>query len=202
MSEALHAFLRSRRSIRRFKKDPISAELLARVIETASYAPSAHNRQPWRFAVVTGKEFRTRLGEAFTKRFRQDASAQNGTTTDVQTRIDRTIRRIAEAPVLVVLCRDETAVDRQPDEATGRIEAVMGTQSVALAGLQLLLAAHAEGLGGTWICWPLFTPAETREALGLPDHWLPEGMLFLGYPDETPDAPARPNLSDICRFYR
>ena len=38
----------------------------------------------------------------------------------------------------------------------------MGTQSVALAGLQLLLAAHAEGLGGTWICWPLFAPDETR----------------------------------------
>jgi coenzyme F420-0:L-glutamate ligase/coenzyme F420-1:gamma-L-glutamate ligase len=67
----------------------------------------------------------------------------------------------------------------------------MGTQSVALAGLQLLLAAHAEGLGGTWICWPLFAPEETRQVLGLPSIWEPQGLLFLGYPLEQPDAPVR-----------
>ena len=79
-------------------------------------------------------------------------------------------------------------------------EALMGTQSVALAGLQLLLAAHAEGLGGTWICWPLFTPDETRRALGLAQEWEPQGMLFLGYPDETPEKPERISLQEVTRF--
>jgi nitroreductase len=76
-------------------------------------------------------------------------------------------------------------------------EALMGTQSVALAGLQILLGAHAEGLGGTWICWPLFAPAETRIALGLSTEWEPQGMLFLGYPFEQPETPIRPPLEEI-----
>jgi coenzyme F420-0:L-glutamate ligase/coenzyme F420-1:gamma-L-glutamate ligase len=76
----------------------------------------------------------------------------------------------------------------------------MGTQSVALAGLQLLLAAHAEGLGGTWICWPLFAPEETRRALDLPSEWEPQGMIFLGYPAEQPEIPRRKAIEEVVRF--
>ena len=68
--------------------------------------------------------------------------------------MERTIRRTNQAPVVVILCRDTTCVNPQPDSQLQEEEVLMGTQSVALAGLQLLLAAHAEGLGGTWICWP------------------------------------------------
>jgi coenzyme F420-0:L-glutamate ligase / coenzyme F420-1:gamma-L-glutamate ligase len=49
----IHNFLRARRSVRRFKTDLIPAPVIQRIIETATYAPSAHNLQPWRFAVVT-----------------------------------------------------------------------------------------------------------------------------------------------------
>jgi nitroreductase len=51
MSEVLHTFLRSRRSIRRFKPDPIPGEMIQRFLENAEYAPSAHNLQPWRFVL-------------------------------------------------------------------------------------------------------------------------------------------------------
>jgi len=64
----------------------------------------------------------------------------------------------------------------------------------------LLLAAHADGLGGSWICWPLYTPDETRRALGLAQDWEPQGMLFLGYADETPETPKRISLQDVTRF--
>jgi nitroreductase len=76
----------------------------------------------------------------------------------------------------------------------------MGTQSVALAGLQLLLAAHAEGLGGTWICWPLFAPEETRQSLDLPSEWEPQAMIFLGYPAEEPEIPGRNSLESIAVY--
>src|SRR5687768_2063471 len=48
----LHNFLRTRRSIRRFKPDPVPASVIEEILTTATYAPSAHNRQPWRFAVL------------------------------------------------------------------------------------------------------------------------------------------------------
>ncbi len=143
----LHAFLRSRRSIRHFKPDPVPPDILQRIIETATYAPSAHNLQPWRFAVLIQAESKVRLAEAITGRFRQDMIADGVPEADIQARVDRTIRRSREAPVIVVLCRDTAQVKSQPDALRRQAEAVMGTQSVSLAGLQLLLAAHAEGLG-------------------------------------------------------
>jgi nitroreductase len=76
----------------------------------------------------------------------------------------------------------------------------MGIQSVAVAGLQLLLSAHAEALGATWICWPLFAVEELSKALDLPSEWKPQGMIFLGYPDEEPSPSSRKPLREIVRY--
>jgi F420 biosynthesis protein FbiB-like protein len=200
MTEELHAFLRSRRSIRRFRLDPVPAAVLQRILETATYAPSAHNKQPWRFVVLTNAEAKSRLAEAITDRFRGDMATDGTPEADIADRVERSRRRMDEAPVVVVLCRDVTQVDPQPDAIRQQAEATMGMQSIGLAGLQLLLAAHAEGLGGTWICWPLFTPEETRRALDLLSEWEPQGMVFLGYPDEQPETPSRKPLSEIVKF--
>ena len=196
----LHAFLRSRRSIRHFKPDTVSINRIQRILETAIYAPSAHNLQPWRFAVITNKAAKARLAEAISTKYRQDMDAAGVPEAEIQARVNRTVRRAGEAPVIVILCRDTTQVKPQADSLLQQKEVLMGTQSVALAGLQLLLAAHAEGLGGTWICWPLYAPDETRRALGLAKEWEPQGMLFLGYPGETPEMPKRNSLQDVTRF--
>jgi len=196
--DELHAFLRSRRSIRRFKPDPVPHASLQRILETGIYAPSAHNLQPWRFAVITSAAAKVHLAEAVTGRFRQDMLAEGISKADIQARVERTVRRTNQAPVIVILCRDTTQVKPQLDLLLQQEEALMATQSVAVAGLQLLLAAHAEGLGGTWICWALFAPEETRRALGLPTAWEPQGMLFLGYPLEQPEAPIRIQQEEIA----
>ena len=197
----LHAFLRSRRSIRHFKPDLIPSDILQRILETAICAPSAHDLQPWRFAVLTRAEAKSHLTEAITARFRQDMAVEGVPEADIQARVKRSLQRACEAPAIVVLCRDTTQVKPQPDTLRQQAaEAMMGTQSVALAGLQLLLAAHAEGLGGTWICWPLFAPAETRCTLELPAEWEPQGMIFLGYPDEAPEMPERTPLQKVVRY--
>ena len=198
--EELHEFLRSRRSIRRFKPDRVSQDCIQRVLETATFAPSAHNLQPWRFAIITSSATKSQLAEAITARFRQDSLIEGVSEADIQARVERTIRRADQAPVIVILCRDIAQVKPQPDFFLQQKEAMMGSQSVALAGLQILLAAHAEGLGGTWICWPLFTPEETRHALGLADNWEPQGMLFLGYPDETPEIPERIPTQEVVKY--
>ncbi len=200
MTDDLHAFLRSRRSIRRFLPDPVPAAVLQRVLETATYAPSAHDKQPWRFVVMKDAEAKSRLVAAITDRFRQDMTADHTPEADIADRVERSRRRMDEAPVVVVLCRDVRQVDPQPDAVRQKAEATMGTQSVALAGLQLLLAAHAEGLGGTWICWPLFAPQETRRALKLPAELEPEAMFFIGYAAEKPKPKELKPLKRVIRF--
>ena len=196
----LHAFLRSRRSIRHFKPDPVPHDCIQRILETTIFAPSAHNLQPWRFVVITSTAAKSRMAEAITARFRQDMIVDGVPIADIQERVERTVRRAGQAPVIIILCRDTTQIKPEQDSVRLQKEALMGTQSVALAGLQLLLAANAEGLGGTWICWPLFTPDETRRALGFAKEWEPEGMIFLGYPDETPEIPGRNSLQEVVRY--
>jgi coenzyme F420-0:L-glutamate ligase/coenzyme F420-1:gamma-L-glutamate ligase len=200
MRDDLHAFLRSRRSIRRFKSDLIPNELVQRILETAIYAPSAHNLQPWRFVVVTSTKDKLNLARNITNKFREDMIADGIPEADIRARVAQTIRRAEEAPVIIVLCREKMRVKPQPDPVRQQVEALMGIQSVAVAGLQLLLAAEVEGLGGTWICWPMFAPSETCHALGLASTWDPQGMIFLGYPAEIPEKPARISLPKVTRY--
>ncbi|MBT7325174.1 MAG: nitroreductase family protein [Anaerolineae bacterium] len=174
-----HHFLRTRRSIRRFKPDPVPATLVERILATATFAPSAHNLQPWRFALIQSNLAREKLGVALTEKMRTDMDAEGADPAQIEKRTEISLRRIAEAPLIILLCRDETAIRKEEPE-----EHTMGIQSVALAGLQLILAAHAEGLGANWICWPLYAQKETIDTLDLPESWLPEAMIFLGYADE------------------
>jgi F420 biosynthesis protein FbiB-like protein len=175
----LHQFLRSRRSIRRFKPDPIPDAMLERILTTATYAPSAHNRQPWRFVMIKNAEVRPRLAKALTDKMRLDMQTEGATEAEIEKRMASSIRRIDEAPVIIILCRDVTDIRINTPE-----ENIMNIQSTALAGLQLLLAAHAEGLGGNWICWPLYAAHETQEVLGLPESWEPQAIIMIGYADE------------------
>lgn len=200
MSSDLHTFLRSRRSVRHYLPQKVPEEVLLRMLETATYAPSAHNRQPWRLVILRSLEGRWRLAEAISNKLKADMVANGATPADIVARVERTIRRTNEAPVVILLCRDVTEVDAQTDTAQKEAEAEMGRQSVAACGLQLLLAAEAEGLSGTWICWPLFAQNETRQALDLPTEWEPQGMLFLGYPTDHPEPPARKPISEIVRY--
>jgi len=200
MSAELHAFLRSRRSVRRFKPEPVPEPVLRRVLETATHAPSAHNDQPWRFALLTGAAPKSALAGAMGSDFRRDLERDGLTTDEIATRLERSRRRIEEAPVVVILCMDMAGMDHYPDEARRQAEHDMALQSTALAGLQLLLAAHAEGLGGVWTCGPLFVPETTRSTLDLPAGWEPQAMLLLGYPAETAREKQLRPLDEVARF--
>src|SRR6266545_4901819 len=68
----LHNFLRTRRSIRRFKADPVPDSVIQNILATATFAPSAHNRQPWRFVVLTTQEIKEHLANAIAKDFERD----------------------------------------------------------------------------------------------------------------------------------
>ena len=193
--------LRTRRSVRRFLPDPVPMELVERALEMAALAPSAHNRQPWRFAVLMNETAKVRLAEQMGAAFRQDLQADGLTQEEIEAQVERSRQRITQAPVANVLCLDLSQGDNYPDPRRQKNEYLMGVQGVAMAGENLLLAAHALGLGGVWMCAPLFAPEAVRRALDLPEVWEPQGLVLLGYPARTPQVRPRFALREVARFY-
>ncbi|MFO7683741.1 MAG: nitroreductase family protein, partial [Chloroflexota bacterium] len=106
VTENIHLFLRTRRSVRRFKSDPVPASTIERILETAIHAPSAHNLQPWRFAVLQGLSARRRLGQALTAKMHADMTATGALQSEIDSRVQRSLCRLEEAPVVILLCRD------------------------------------------------------------------------------------------------
>lgn len=197
---SLQEFLRNRRSVRRFTSRPVDGEVLERILETATWAPSAHNRQPWRFAVLTSQSPKIRLADEMGADFRRDLLADGLEPSEAQKMVARSRRRIIEAPVVILLCQDPTIGDDYPDAARQRAEYIMGLQGVTLAGGTLLLAAHAEGLGGVWVCAPLFAQETVQRALGLRENWEPQGMLLLGYPAKIPPRRLRRPVDEVTLY--
>lgn len=193
----LHNFLRTRRSIRRFKPDPVPDSVIQTILTTATYAPSAHNRQPWHFCVLTDLSVKTRLAEAMAADFQRDLVNDGVAPEKIHAQIKRSKERITSAPVAILLCLDMSEIDSYPDEKRNKAEYMMAVQSVAAAGMQLLLAAHAEGLGGVWACWPLFAQETIQKNLKLPETWEPQGMFFLGYPESIPELRPRKIVENV-----
>ena len=140
------------------------------------------------------------LANAMAQDFERDLISDGLSPDKIQSQIKRSKARITSAPVAILLCLDMSEMDQYSDEERQQAERTMAVQSVAAAGLQLLLAAHAEGLGGVWACWPLFAPEAIRKALGLCENWEPQGMFFMGYPSDIPEARERKALKDTAIF--
>jgi F420 biosynthesis protein FbiB-like protein len=194
------AFLRSRRSVRRFRAKPIPQDVLECILETATWAPSAHNRQPWRFAALVSPQAKSRLAETMGADFHHDLLADGLSEEEAESQVARSRQRITEAPAAILLCLDTNVGDSYPDPRRQWAEALMGAQGVAMAGQNLLLAAQAEGLGGVWMCAPLFAPQTVRAALELPKEWQPQGLILLGYPARIPEARPRRPVAEVTRF--
>ncbi len=177
--------VRSRRSIRRYEPRPIAKEILVELIEAATWAPSAHNRQPWGFCVITGDAEKRNLSRSMADRWRSDLSADGSDPETIERRIEISHARITGAAALVVACMTMQDMDEYPDKTRSHAEWTMATQSVALSCQNLLLCAHAHGLGACWMCAPLFVPELVRLSLHLPADWQPQALITLGYPAET-----------------
>jgi len=197
----LHNFLRTRRSIRRFKPDLVPDSVIKNILTTALSAPSAHNRQPWRFAVVTDPSVKRELAEAMSLEFQRDLETDGLPHEEIQKRVARSRERIVSAPVVIILNLDMSEMDVYPDRKRRQAEFRMAMQSVANAGMQILLAAHAEGLGAVWVCSPLFVQETIQNLLALPETWEPQAMFFIGYPDTHPKIRERKSLDEIVRYY-
>ena len=199
--DAIELF-RGRKSVRRFRSDPVPELVLERVLEAATLAPSTHNCQPWRFAVLTDQPAKDRLVQAMGAVFLHDLTS-DGVEHPGSPAPSRALsrERIVTAPAVIVLCLDRSTIDIYPDQPRQHASYLMNAQSVAIAGGYLLLAAHAHDLGGVWMCAPLFAQAAVRKALDLPAEWEAQGLVLLGYPAVIPERRARLSVTDVTRFY-
>ena len=132
--------------------------------------------------------------------FERDLTRDGLPAEKIQAQIKRSKERLTSAPAAILLCLDMSEMDSYPDDKRNKAEYMMAVQSVAAAGLQLLLAAHAEGLGGVWACWPLFAQKTIQKTLNLSESWEPQGMFFVGYHEAVPEARIRKRVQDIVFF--
>lgn len=167
-------------------------EVVERLLQAAIWAPSAHNRQPWRFAAIETQAQKESLAQAMGARLRADLEADDVPEAAIAADVNRSYKRITAAPLLILVCLSMADMDTYPDEKRTHNEYIMAVQSTAMAGQNLLLAAEEAGLGACWMCAPLFCPETVKEALELPDDWQPQGLLTVGYPAETKEKTRYP----------
>jgi len=164
--------IEGRRSIRRFQGRPLPGDILERILGAAVKAPSAGNAQPWRFIVVQGERLKEELVEA--------ALGQGF---------------LAQAPAVVVVCADLIRARRAYGK---RGEELYCVQDTAAAIQNMLLAAHALGVGSCWV--GAFSEEGVRRILSLPAGLRPVALVPLGYPAEKPPPRPRRPLREVVEY--
>jgi F420 biosynthesis protein FbiB-like protein len=187
-----------RRSVRRYADQPVAPGIIHKLLQAAHWAPSAHNRQPWRFVLLSDQARRQELAEAMARRWQADLLAAGVDAETAARQAAISIQRITGAPVAILPCLDLAALDRYPDQHRQQAEWQMGVQSVALACQNLLLATHHHGLAACWMCAPIFCVDLVQKVLSLPPTWQPQALLTIGYPpQDAPKTKSRVPL-DLC----
>jgi len=161
--------VRTRRSIRSYKPDPIPNDVLRRVLEAARIAPSGLNRQPWKFIIVRDESLKKKVARACHNQM-----------------------FIAEAPLVIVACGYNIHWNRG-----GYMGDLSMLIDVSIAFTHLILAARAEGLGTCWI--GSFDNEEVKNILGIPKDVNVVAITPLGYPkgEKFSEPEPRKNLSEI-----
>jgi len=181
--EALHTVIAARRDIRRYRPDPVPAEVLRSVLAAGHQAPSVGHSQPWRFIVITEQSTRDRAAVlADRERLRQAEQL----TPDRRARLlDLQLEGIREAPLGVVVACDRRAAAAGVLGRASFPDADLWSAACAIENMWL--AARAAGLGMGWVT--LFQPADLAGLLDLPEGVETLGWLCLGWPDERPPEP-------------
>lgn len=189
--------LHGRRSVRFYTDAPVPADTVGALLSAALAAPSAHNRQPWRWLDLKDHAVRVRLVRAMGTRWERDMRARGLDEKVIKVELRFSYERFVGAPVLLMPCLTMAEMDRYENREARRAEHDMGIQSVAASIQNLLLAAAALGLGACWCCAPLYCQPLVRRALRLPGELEPQAFVTVGAPRHQPPAPPRKAVADV-----
>jgi coenzyme F420-0:L-glutamate ligase / coenzyme F420-1:gamma-L-glutamate ligase len=182
-----------RRSIRRYTPRPVSVEMINQLLEAATRAPSAHNRQPWRFAVISNPIVKAQLADRMGERLKADRQRAADRVAEIDRDIARSHARLTSAPVLIIVCLSTL-------DLIDPYERLMAIQSVAAAIQNILVAAHEAGLGACWMAAPLYCPDVIRDVLQLSDDWEAQALITIGYPADAGKPKARVDFREITIY--
>lgn len=172
--------IRERRSIRKFKPEPVSHDLLAEIVETASYSPSWKHTQIVRYIAVEG-ELKDRIAAEATSMFPNNGSI------------------IKNAPMLiaVTVIKNRCGYERDGSFTTPRKD-TWQMFDAGIASQTFCLAAHEKGIGS--VILGIFDQKKIEELLEIPEERELVTLIPIGYPDEVPAAPKRKPVADLLSF--
>lgn len=173
----------TRRSIRRFKSDPVPEDTLRRILQAGLLAPSGNNRQPWKFYAVRGNkrgEMAARLREGLANREKEGQNTAGAR---------HSFEIMEQAPVSVFIFRSNREAPWLASSWAQHFSDVVDVQSVGAAIENMLLEAQSLGIGSLWVC-DVFSACDELSG------WLGErtemiAAVCLGYADEHPVARKR-----------
>jgi len=193
--------VKRRRSIRKFKPNPIPDEYVDKIIEVARWAPSGLNSQPWDFVIVRKQELKDRIAQIIKENF--DVLLDEGhrgvdlTKLSPSDRMDLTTPinvSYRNAPVFIILFGDIRTKVALPIPVQSNEDLFLNVyiSSLASAFLYMHLAATALGLASQWLTAVRLPPVQSvmKELLGIPGEMEAYDMMVVGYPDAEP----RPKL--------
>ncbi len=205
----LGELLQTRRSIRRFRSDPVDRALVQRLLEAAVLAPSASNKQPWRWLVVESKDRIARMAAAVREATARIAARIPDANQPAFLAYGDYFTRFEHAPVVIVpihrgLAVLSNLVDEQiaqaDRDAIRSMESSSGLIGTSLALENLLLMAHALGLGASGMTGPLVAEPALRAILEVPDSWGIVALVPVGHPDEEPTPTDRKAVDKVVRW--
>lgn len=205
--EALLELLKQRRSIRRFKPDPIPDGYLEKILEAGRWAMSGANAQPWEFIVVRDRQTRNKIAEAWLEPRRESYSIE-------QTHIEElrhpqfirppTAPTFTDAPVLIVVLGDRRTLQASvlstnflPGEG---VPGAAYLKNVANATQYLHLAVAALGLGSQWVSINNMMEHSLKAILAVPAMLDIHTIVAVGYPAYEPKPAYRRELDEIVHF--
>lgn len=199
--------IRSRRSVRHYSSMDIPQDVVEELLELASWAPSANNRQMWFFYAVHNTLTKDQIAQAIDDQVSQIATWPQVTKLENLDWLRRYSGFVREAPWVIVFCQEvftnpfeQILKERSmtPDQI-GRWRPQGGLQSVSAAIQNFLLAAAARGLGAVWMVGPLFAVEAMEEILALPTEQRIVAIVPLGIPDENPDPRPRKPIGNTWK---
>lgn len=182
----LYEALLTRRTVFRYRDEPVPAASLERALEAARWAPNHKLTEPWRFYVV-GTETRRALGEIAASL--AEAKCQDRNADEIARQVERAKNKILQVPTLLVVSQTRSPGDD--------FRAKEDYAAVSLAIHNLVLAFWADGLGCQWSTGGITRDPSSYEALGISAETEEiAGFIKVGYPEKVPQSKRRP-LSEV-----
>ena len=188
----IYEAMKTLKAVRKLRPDPIPDDVLRRVLEAATWAPTGGNRQPWRIVLVKDHAKKQRLGELYSRSWKAYTGHHYSAIPESMPAAarERTIRTMkagdyladhfGETPVVAVFCFNPNYM--AITDSKQKRPSVVGGGSVYTAVENLLIACRAEGLGCVLTTLLCESEPEVRELLSIPDPWYTAAAVPIGYP--------------------